>query len=58
MLKLLTVEEKAAELSVSTETLRRWRHEGRGPTYVQHASVIRYFPEPSREEAEAKAKSE
>ena len=50
MTKLMTPEEKAEELGISSESLRRWRRENIGPAYVRHASVVRYFPEPTREE--------
>lgn len=53
MTKFLTAEEKAEELNVSVETLRRWRREGRGPDFIRHASVVRYYPEPTREETRA-----
>ncbi len=44
MSALLTIDEKAAELRVTRETLRRWRKLGDGPKYVQYGGMIRYFP--------------
>ena len=47
---MLTISEKARELQVSAETLRRWRKAGEGPKFVKYGGEIRYFPE--REDAE------
>lgn len=45
-LELLTPEEKAKELKISTETLRRWRRQGKGPEYKRISrQCIRYLRE-------------
>ena len=45
-IELLTPEEKAAELKISTETLRRWRRQGKGPVFKRISrQCIRYLPE-------------
>ena len=41
----LTQAEAARQLRLSPHTLRRWRHEGRGPTWVQIGGAIRYAQE-------------
>ena len=43
--KLLSQEEKAEELGVTTQTLRRWREAGDGPPFIVYGSITRYFPE-------------
>lgn len=43
--RFLTIEEKALELGVTRETLRRWRKEGIGPKFVCYGETVRYYPE-------------
>ncbi|WP_223425527.1 helix-turn-helix domain-containing protein [Tateyamaria pelophila] len=51
-IELLTPEEKAAELKVSTETLKRWRRLGKGPVFKRISrQCIRYLPEMIEEDA-------
>jgi excisionase family DNA binding protein len=40
---LMTTAETADLLRVHVETLRRWRVEGRGPTYVRVGRTCRYW---------------
>jgi predicted site-specific integrase-resolvase len=42
---LLNQAEAAQLLGLSPNTLRRWRHEGRGPTWVRLEGAVRYAPE-------------
>ncbi|WP_433989496.1 hypothetical protein SuNHUV7_00150 (plasmid) [Pseudoseohaeicola sp. NH-UV-7] len=44
--KLLTTDEKIAEIGVSRQTLYRWRKMGIGPKYLEYGGCIRYLPEP------------
>jgi len=45
-INMLTPEDKAEEICVSVETLRRWRKLGKGPVYRKFGpQVIRYWPE-------------
>jgi hypothetical protein len=44
--KLLSPTEKAKELGVTRETLRRWRLAGTGPAWKRVGpNIIRYLPE-------------
>ena len=44
--KLLSSTEKAKELGVTRETLRRWRLAGTGPAWKRVGpNIIRYLPE-------------
>lgn len=39
-----TPAEAAVQLGISISTLKRWRHEGRGPLFVKHSPrCIRYM---------------
>jgi hypothetical protein len=42
---LLTECEVAKRLRMKPGTLRRWRHEGRGPEWVRLEGAVRYAPE-------------
>ena len=43
---LLTPLQKAHELGIHKETLRRWRRAGTGPQYKQLGpQIVRYYPE-------------
>jgi len=41
----LNEQEVSKRLNVSVATLRRWRLEKRGPTFVKVGSLVRYRPE-------------
>ena len=44
MSSVLTVEEVATQLEVTTETLQQWRDEGTGPTWLLiDANCVRYI---------------
>ena len=45
MLNLLTETEVAERLKVSLASIRRWRLEKRGPTFVKMGALVRYRPE-------------
>ncbi len=45
MQSFLTEQEVSKRLNVSIATLRRWRLEKRGPTFVKVGSLVRYRPE-------------
>ena len=45
MQSFLTEQEVSKRLNVSVGTLRRWRLEKRGPTFVKVGSLVRYRPE-------------
>jgi excisionase family DNA binding protein len=45
MQSFLTEQEVSTRLNVSVATLRRWRLEKRGPTFVKVGSLVRYRPE-------------
>ena len=45
MQSFLTEREVSKRLNVSIATLRRWRLEKRGPTFVKVGSLVRYRPE-------------
>ena len=42
---LLTESEAANRLRLKPGTLRRWRHESRGPSWLRVEGAIRYSPE-------------
>jgi hypothetical protein len=42
---LLTEDDVAKQLHVSTASLRRWRLERRGPQFIKVGSLVRYRPE-------------
>lgn len=42
---LLTENEVSARLHISVASLRRWRLEKRGPTFIKVGSLVRYRPE-------------
>jgi excisionase family DNA binding protein len=43
--QLLTENEAAGILRVSLTSVRRWRREGRGPTYRKLGRTVRYRPD-------------
>lgn len=45
MLTLLTETDVAERLKVSLASVRRWRLERRGPTFVKVGALVRYRPE-------------
>ena len=45
MSSLLTPGEVARRLSVSRQTLMRWRDHGVGPQYMRVGELVRYVPE-------------
>jgi excisionase family DNA binding protein len=45
MLNLLTESDVAERLRVSLASVRRWRLEKRGPTFLKVGSLVRYRPE-------------
>jgi hypothetical protein len=45
MLNLLTEIDVAERLQVSLASVRRWRLEKRGPTFVKVGTLVRYRPE-------------
>lgn len=45
MLNLLTESDVAERLQVSLASIRRWRLERRGPTFVKMGALVRYRPE-------------
>ncbi len=45
MLNLLTESDIAERLHVSLASVRRWRLEKRGPTFVKVGALVRYRPE-------------
>jgi Helix-turn-helix domain len=45
MLSLLTESDVAERLQVSLASVRRWRLEKRGPTFVKVGALVRYRPE-------------
>ena len=42
MNKLLTEEQVADQLSITTNTLRKWRWLGKGPTFIKIGAAVRY----------------
>ena len=42
MNKLLTEEQVAEQLSITTNTLRKWRWLGKGPAFVKMGAAVRY----------------
>ena len=42
---MLSITEKAEELGVTSESLRRWRRDNTGLRYVEYGALVRYFPE-------------
>ena len=42
MNKLLTEEQVAEQLSITTNTLRKWRWLGKGPTFIKIGAAVRY----------------
>ena len=42
MQKLLTEEQVAHQLSITTNTLRKWRWLGKGPTFIKIGAAVRY----------------
>ena len=45
MEKLLSTKEVADAIGIAPETVRFWRHAGRGPTVVRVGRYVRYRPE-------------
>ncbi len=45
MEKLLSTQEVAEAIGIAPETVRFWRHTGRGPTVVRVGRYVRYRPE-------------
>jgi len=45
MLNLLTESDVAERLRVSLASVRRWRFEKRGPTFLKVGALVRYRPE-------------
>ncbi len=45
MQSFLNEQDVSKRLNVSVATLRRWRIEKRGPTFVKIGSLVRYRPE-------------
>ena len=45
MQSFLNKQEVSKRLNVSVATLRRWRLEKRGPTFIKVGSLVRYRPE-------------
>jgi len=43
--KLLSTKEVADAIGIAPETVRFWRHAGRGPTVVRVGRYVRYRPE-------------
>jgi len=43
--RLLTEAEAAAQLTVQTATLRRWRWSGDGPQFIKVGRLVRYDPD-------------
>ncbi len=42
--RMLTPTQKAAQLNITTHTLKRWRDRGVGPAYVKYGHrIVRYF---------------
>ena len=42
MNKLLTEEQVAEQLSITTNTLRKWRWLGKGPAFIKIGAAVRY----------------
>jgi len=42
MNKLLTEEQVAEQLSITTNTLRKWRWLGKGPAFIKMGAAVRY----------------
>ena len=42
MNKLLTEQQVAEQLSITTNTLRKWRWLGKGPTFIKIGAAVRY----------------
>ena len=42
MNKLLTEEQVADQLSITTNTLRKWRWLGKGPAFIKIGAAVRY----------------
>mgnify|MGYP003954883587 CR=1 FL=1 len=42
MQKLLTEDQVAEQLSITTNTLRKWRWLGKGPTFIKLGAAVRY----------------
>ena len=42
MSKLLTEEQVAEQLSITTNTLRKWRWLGKGPAFIKIGAAVRY----------------
>ena len=42
MKKLLTEEQVAEQLSITTNTLRKWRWLGKGPAFIKIGAAVRY----------------
>ena len=56
-MKMLTTEEKAEELSLSTRTLKQWRLDGVGPKWKKFGRAVRYYPEvmPTKDQQDSAA---